>query len=105
MPINIDMGDDWVLTSDSSQYTLNKRRSKKGGDIYLSAEGHFYTLESALKGYCEIRIKASRSKSFEDLAAQVAKYTKEIKAIGDTFREALKTYKPEEEVCCDTVED
>lgn len=97
MPINIDLGDDWVLTTDSHQYILNKRKSKKGGDIKLEGEGWYMSFDALLHGFAHRRLMLSRAKNFEDFAKAVAKLNKDINAIGDIFREAMKSYNPEED--------
>ena len=96
MPINIDLGHDYVLTSDTHQFILNKRKSSKGGDVYLDALSYHMSFESFLKSYTHTKLVQCRSKSFEEFSVALAKLHAEIKSIGDIFRAAAKSYVPEE---------
>lgn len=96
MPISIDLGDDLVLTSDTYQYILNKRKSKPGGDVYMSALSYHMSFETFLKAYAHHKMVRCKSKSFEEFAKALTKLHKEIESIGDIFRAAAKGYIPEE---------
>ena len=105
MPINIDLGGDLVLTSDTYQYILNKRKSKPGGDVYLVALSYHMSFDSFLKSYANHKLVRCKSKDFEEFAKALAKLNAEIKSIGDIFREAAKSYVPEEGNLAQPVED
>lgn len=102
--MKIELGNDLVLTTDTHQYILNKRRTRKtdskegkAGETYLTGEGYFVSFESFLKHYAHKRMVAQGCKDLEAVAKALAKLTHEIKGIGDMFRAAYAVYDPTKE--------
>lgn len=84
--INIPVGDQWVITSDSLQFILNKTKvaqsGTKKGQEYLEAVGYYPRMSQLVNGLIHFHIRDSDVKNITDLANELER----ISAMcGDAF--------------------
>lgn len=84
--IRIEVGDSWVITSDSLQFILNKKKvvlsGEKKGQEYLEAVGYYSKIEQLVSGLIHFDIRASKVKTISELASS-------IESIGGICQEAF----------------
>jgi len=82
----IPVGDSWVITSDSLQFILNKKKvvlsGEKKGQEYLEAVGYYSKIELLVGGLIHFDIRASKVKTISELASS-------IESIGEICQEAF----------------
>jgi len=89
MMINIKVGDKWVITSDSLQFILNKKKVAqsgiKKGEVYLEAVGYYPRMSQLVNGLIHFQVRDSDVKSISALADELER----ISAMcGDAFTAA-----------------
>lgn len=84
--IRIEVEDSWVITSDSLQFILNKKKvvlsGEKKGQEYLEAVGYYSKIEQLVGGLIHFDIRASKVKTISELASS-------IESIGEICQEAF----------------
>ena len=84
--IRIEVGDSWVITSDSLQFILNKKKvvlsGEKKGQEYLEAVGYYSKIEQLVGGLIHFNIRTSKVKTISELASS-------IESIGEICQEAF----------------
>ncbi|CAH0210130.1 DUF5405 family protein [Rahnella aceris] len=84
--VRIAVGDSWVITSDSLQFILNKKKvalsGEKKGQEYLEAVGYYSKIEQLVGGLIHFDIRASKVKAISELASS-------IESIGKLCQEAF----------------
>ena len=85
MSLNIDLVDDYVLTSDRYNFILNQRKIVEKGDNkgqeYLDIVGFYPTIIGALQGLVTKKLRASSCKTAESLLRKHTELTERIEAI------------------------
>lgn len=85
--INIPIGEDYKVTTDSNNFILHKKRigesGKSKGKLLWEVIGYYGKLESALQGYKNLRIKESEATSIQILL-------RDIEKIDEVIKETLK---------------
>jgi len=73
--IRIAVGDSWVITSDSLQFILNKKKvvlsGEKKGQEYLEAIGYYSRIDQLVCGLIHFDIRASKVKAISGLASSI----------------------------------
>lgn len=84
--IRIPVGDSWIITSDSLQFILNKKKvvlsGEKKGQEYLEAIGYYSRIDQLVGGLIHFEIRASKVKTVSGLASS-------IESIGKLCQEAF----------------
>ncbi|GEM_PF-6188200 len=60
--MNIDLADNWQLKTDSHQFMLVEKRKNK-----MLIRGHYSTLEAAINGFIDLKVKGSDATSISSL--------------------------------------
>lgn len=83
--INIKLDDKYTLTSDSMNYIIEETKviqdGSKKGETYKTVYGYYSTVESALKGFKELKIRTSDAKSIKELLKVSKETDKKIEKI------------------------
>ena len=83
--MNIDLVEDYVLTSDRYNFILNQRQVIEKGDNegqeHLVIVGFYPTIVGVLKGLVSKKLKASRARTAETLLKEHTELTERIEAI------------------------
>jgi len=83
--VNIPLDDKYTLTSDSLNYIIEETKVRQDGDrkgeTYKTVYGYYSTLESALKGFKELKIRTSDAKSIKELLEVSKETDKKIEKI------------------------
>lgn len=86
--IRIAVGDSWVITSDTLQFILNKKKvvlsGEKKGQEYLEAIGYYSRIDQLVRGLIHFEIRTSKVKTISGLASS-------IENIGQLCQEAFST--------------
>lgn len=86
--IRIAVGDSWVITSDTLQFILNKKKvvlsGEKKGQEYLEAIGYYSRVDQLVRGLIHFEIRTSKVKTISGLASS-------IENIGQLCQEAFST--------------
>jgi len=73
--IRIAVGDSWVITSDTLQFILNKKKvvlsGEKKGQEYLEAIGYYSRIDQLVRGLIHFEIRASKVKTISGLASSI----------------------------------
>jgi len=73
--IRIAVGGSWVITSDSLQFILNKKKmvlsGEKKGQEYLEAIGYYSRIDQLVGGLIHFDIRASKVKTISELASSI----------------------------------
>ena len=84
--IRIAVGDSWVITSDTLQFILNKKKvvlsGEKKGQEYLEAIGYYSRIDQLVRGLIHFEIRTSTVKTVSGLASS-------IEGIGKLCQEAF----------------
>lgn len=72
MSISIKIGEKWVITSDQHQFILNQifvrgSEAKNPGEEYMVAVAYYPTIKSLVSGLLNRELKASDSKTLNEL--------------------------------------
>nr|WP_178380932.1 DUF5405 family protein [Serratia fonticola] len=75
MMLRIAIGRDWVITSDTFQFILNRKKTvktgKDAGKEWLDAIGYYPTIPQLVSGLIHQNIRDSDVTNFAELAAEV----------------------------------
>jgi hypothetical protein len=83
--VNIPLDDKYTLTSDSMNYIIEETKviqdGERKGEKYKTAYGYYGTVETALKGFKELKIRTSDAKSIKELLKVSKEIDKKIEKI------------------------
>ncbi|HHW91052.1 MAG TPA: hypothetical protein GX745_09145 [Clostridiales bacterium] len=83
--INIKLDDKYTLTSNSMNYIIEETKviqdGSKKGETYKTVYGYYGTVEAALKGFKELKIRTSDAKSIKELLEVSKETDKKIEKI------------------------
>ncbi|HSH36065.1 hypothetical protein [Schnuerera sp.] len=83
--VNIPLDDKYTLISDSMNYIIEETKviqdGDKKGETYKTVYGYYSTVEAALKGFKELKIRTSDAKSIEELLEISKETDKKIEKI------------------------
>ncbi len=89
--IRISVGDNWVVTSDSYQFILNKKKTVLSGDKkgqeYLEAVGYYSKIDQLVNGLVHFHIRSSESESISQMADELKSISKLCYAVFFKFNE------------------
>ncbi|CAM8355032.1 DUF5405 domain-containing protein [Enterobacter kobei] len=75
MSIHIEIGDNWVITSDKFQFILNEKKvvksGKNTGEQCLSTIGYYPKINQLISGLIHHHIQHSEIKSLETMATEI----------------------------------
>ena len=83
--VNIPLDDKYTLISDSMNYIIEETKVRQDGDrkgeTYKTVYGYYGTIESALKGFKELKIRTSDAKAIKELLEISKEIDKKIEKI------------------------
>ena len=83
--VNIPLNDKYTLTSDSMNYIIEETKviqdGSKKGETYRTVYGYYGTVEAALKGFKELKIRTSDAKAIKELLEISKETDKKIEKI------------------------
>lgn len=83
--INIHLDDKYTLTSDSMNYIIEETKVIQSGDrkgeTYKTVYGYYSTIEAALKGFKQLKIRTSDATSIKELLEICKEIDKKIEKI------------------------
>ena len=83
--VNIPLDDKYTLTSDSMNYIIEETKviqdGSKKGETYRTVYGYYGTVEAALKGFKELKIRTSDAKAIKELLEISKETDKKIEKI------------------------
>ncbi|WP_267202957.1 DUF5405 family protein [Escherichia coli] len=80
MGIRIEVGDEWVITSDQYQFILNEKKvaqsGKKAGEEWLDTIGYYPKINQLISGLIHHHIQQSSITTLDAMAAEIERVRK-----------------------------